>query len=147
MTSENEGTLNVQKESDVNASADQVWDLLGDYNAIEDWHPAVVSSTLTGDGKTAGSRRVLALPGDAKIIEDLVSHSDDGMSYSYRITEGPFPITDYVSTILVEADGDESCKVTWSSTFNASGVSDQEAIGIITGVYEAGLESIQQRFA
>ena len=146
MTPENEGTLSVQREIDVSTSAGQVWDLLGDYNAIEDWHPAVVSSTLTGDGETAGSRRVLSLPGDVKIIEDLVSHNNDDMSYSYQIIEGPFPITDYESTIRVEYAGNESSKVIWSSTFKASGVSDKEAIGIITGVYEAGLDSIQQRF-
>ena len=34
----------------LNASAVEVWKLIGDFNALPDWHPAVENSELTEDG-------------------------------------------------------------------------------------------------
>ena len=146
MSSANEGSLNVKKEVIVSAAAKDVWSLLGDFNSLEIWHPAVVKSSLAGDGKTPGSQRTLSLPGDATILEDLISHSDDEMNYSYRIVESPLPLADYVSTLQVEAVEDDSTRVVWSSAFNADGVSDEEAIDVVSGIYNAGLESIRKNF-
>jgi hypothetical protein len=36
--------------------------------------------------------------------------------------------------------------VEWTSTFEAVGVSDDEAITIIEGIYDAGLGSLKERF-
>ena len=146
MSSANEGSLNVRKEINVSAAAKDVWALLGDFNSLEIWHPAVVKSSLVGDGKTPGDQRTLSLPGDATILEDLISHSDDEMSYSYRIVESPLPLADYVSALQVEAVEDDSSRVVWSSAFNANGVSDKEAIDVVSGIYDAGLESISKKF-
>ena len=51
------------------ASADKVWDLIGGFNALPDWHPAIEKSEIEGDG--TGSVRTLHLVGGGTITERL----------------------------------------------------------------------------
>lgn len=141
------GALEVQKEITVNASPETTWKMIGDFNHLDVWHPVVVASELTsGSNETAGAIRVLTLGNGAAITEKLLSHNNGNNSYSYAITESPLPVTAYVSEISVSATDDGKSLVTWSSSFNAKGVEDQEAINTITGVYDAGLTSLQKHF-
>ena len=41
----------VSMQSAVNMSADELWKLIGQFNALPDWHPAVISSKLEDGGK------------------------------------------------------------------------------------------------
>ena len=41
----------VSMHSAVNMGADQLWKMIGQFNALPDWHPAVTSSKLTAKGK------------------------------------------------------------------------------------------------
>ena len=138
-----DGTLNVTKQINLDVSPSAVWAALGDFNGLNRWHPAVANSDLNGDGKNAGTNRVLTLGDGAKISETLVEYNDSDMSYTYTITESPLPVSEYVSTLKVEANDKGTTTVTWSSSFNASGVPDEKAIEIISGVYDGGLEALQ----
>ena len=140
-----EGSLSVKKGTVVDAPAADVWAYLRDYNAMEVWHPAIVDSFMVGDGMKQGSRRVLILSGDARIVEELTAFSDQKMTYSYKIIDSPLPVANYKSTLSVETSRRDS-KVVWQSTFDAKDVSDQEAIDFITGVYSAGLEAVKTHF-
>ena len=134
----------VRKGITVDAPSHLVWKLVGSFDGMDDWHPAVVNSVLVGDGVTPGSRRLLLLPGKVVIAEELLAYSADEMSYSYAIVDSPLPVEGYVSTIQIISKGDKDSQVMWSSTFRAKeGVSDQEAKDAITGVYTAGLNSIK----
>lgn len=140
-----EGSLSVKKGTVVDAPAADVWAYLRDYNAMEVWHPAIVDSFMVGDGMTQGSRRVLILSGDARIVEELTAFNDQKMAYSYEIIDSPLPLANYKSTLSVETSRKNS-KVVWQSTFDAKDISDQEAIDFVTGVYNAGLDAIKTHF-
>ena len=140
-----DGSLSVRKGIVVNAPAADVWAYLRDYNAMEVWHPAIIDSFMVGDGMTSGSRRVLILSGDGRIVEELTSFSDQKMTYSYEILDSPLPLANYKSSLTVETSRRDS-KVIWQSTFDAKDVSDQEAVDFVTGVYNAGLEAIKEHF-
>ena len=47
------------------ASADDIWKLIGSFNALPDWHPAVQKSEL----KDGGTERRLTLVGGGEIVE------------------------------------------------------------------------------
>lgn len=133
------GALSVQREATVDAAPATAWKLVGDFNGLDVWHPAVVNSTMKGTGIKAGATRVLTLGNGALIKEKLTAYSATRHSYTYAITESPLPVKNYSSTITVSpADGGKSL-ITWQSTFDASGASDDEAVKTIQGVYDAGL--------
>lgn len=129
---------------DVAASADTVWKLIGGFNSLPDWLPYIPQSETTEGGRV----RHLANPSGAAIVERLETFDNAARSYSYSIIEAPFPITDYRSTIRVEALPDRQvCRVHWSGTFTAAGVSDGEASKLFQGIYEDGLKALAVRFA
>lgn len=141
------GGLTVSKNVTVNASPETTWKMIGDFNHLDVWHPVVVASKLTsGDSQSAGAIRVLTLGNGASITEELVSSNNSLKIYTYEITESPLPIADYMSTISVTAAADGKSMVTWSSTFDAKGVKDAEAIKTISGIYDAGLNSLDKHF-
>ena len=140
------GALEVNKEITVNASPVTTWKMIGEFNHLDVWHPVVVASELTsGSSEMTGAVRVLTLGNGAAITEKLLSHSDN--SYSYAITESPLPVSDYVSEISVSTTEDGKSLVRWTSSFDAKkGFADEEAINTISGIYDAGLTSLQKHF-
>ena len=123
-------------------AADTVWQLVGGFLALPDWLPFIASSE-TAEG---GRLRKLTTVDGAVIVERLETFDNQARMYSYSITEGPFPVTDYLATLKVEAAGDSETLVTWSGRFTPDGVSDAEAQALFQGVYEGGLEALKGNF-
>ncbi len=135
----------VSMSMDLGAQGKTVWDLIGGFNALPDWHPAVEKSEIVGDGK--GSVRTLHLVGGGTITERLEQLDDEGKSYSYSILSSPLPVANYTSTIrLSEAADGSGCVVEWESDFQADGAPESDAIQAIEGVYAAGLENLKKMF-
>ncbi len=121
------------------APADQVWKLVGGWNALADWHPAIEKSEVEGGGEV----RRLHLVGGGEIVETLDHHDDGARTYSYEINSGPLPVANYRATITVR-DEEGGAKVEWSSNFEPSGASEGDAIATIQGIYQAGFDNLQK---
>jgi hypothetical protein len=90
--------------------------------------------------------RTLDLGGGASITEKLVAYDPVGHSYTYAITKSPLPVKNYVSVIRLTPAGDGKTLMKWSSTFDASGASDDKAKEAIGGIYDAGLGKVTSNF-
>jgi hypothetical protein len=127
------------------ASADKVWDLIGGFNALPDWHPAVEKSEVEGDG--TGSVRTLHLAGGGTITERLVQLDDAGRVYSYSILSSPLPVANYTGTIRLKESADGSgCALEWESDFEAAGAPEGDAVQVIQGIYQAGFDNLKKMF-
>jgi carbon monoxide dehydrogenase subunit G len=134
--------IQVSKSIDVDAPPAKVWETIGDFCGIGDWHPVVEKCELsTKNGKKL---RTLSLKGGGTLVEEQGYRDDDDMEYSYSIIDGPLPVENYNSTLEVEPEGAGS-KVTWSSTFNAKDVEDAKAEQAIADVYDAGLKGLAEK--
>ena len=131
----------VSMSTDLNVSADKVWKLIGGFNALPDWHPAVEKSELEEEGQ----QRRLSLVGGGTIIERLENVDEDSRTYSYTIADSPLPLTNYKSTIKVTGEG-ENCTVEWSSDFAVAGTSEGEGMEAVRGIYQAGFDNLQKMF-
>lgn len=140
------GKLIVSEEVTLNGSADQVWQAIGAFGGLYTWHPAIVSTALTGTGSNAGDTRILTLGDGATVTEVLVDHDDGTMQYSYVIMVSPLPVQNYFSTLEVVPKGENGATVVWSSTFDANGASDEEAIEVISGIYKGGFTALTETF-
>ena len=60
------------------ASAHQIWNLIGGFNALPDWHPAVERSEL----EEGGTVRKVTLVDGVTILEKLEYHSDESRECS-----------------------------------------------------------------
>lgn len=134
--------LEVTKTATIAASPDTVWKTIGGFCGISDWHPVVEKCELADKGSK--KQRTLTLKGGGTLLEEEQARDDKGMSYTYTILEGPLPVADYKSTIMVAKDGSGS-KVTWSGNFKSKGAPDDKAQEAIGGVYDAGLKGLAEK--
>ncbi len=140
-------TRHVSENMAIPGPATAVWALLGDFNGLYRWHPAVVDSQLEGERTQPGSLRTLTLADGAKLQEALISLDDTNMHYRYRITAGPLPIREYESEIAITDDGNGHCTVSWQSSFQANGVPAGDAEQIVRDIYRSGLQQLAALFS
>jgi len=125
------------------ASAETVWGLIGGYDALSEWHPAVERSVLEAGGRI----RRLSLRGGGTLLERQQAFSERERSYAYSIEEGPLPVAQYRSTLSVRDRGaGRGCEVYWSGDFAPAGASESDAVAVIRGIYRAGLDALAKRF-
>lgn len=124
---------------DLPIPAEDIWNVVGGFGSLPDWLPYIPKSELSDGGRT----RHLANPDGSTIVEKLIAFDEKDRSYTYHIVEGPFPVTDYYSTIkVVETDGGKASRVEWSGEFTPRGVSDQEASKFFQEMYDGGLKAL-----
>jgi lambda repressor-like predicted transcriptional regulator len=133
----------VSSATELPVPAATVWAVIGNFNALPDWHPAVAKSELKKDD--GGTLRKLSLVGGGTIEEKLEQIDDKERLYTYSILAGPLPVSNYTATLRVR-DGGKGCKVEWSSEFDAKGAPESDAVAAISGIYEAGFENLKKMF-
>jgi len=122
-----------------------VWAVIGGFNDLAKWHPAVARSEEAQEG--AATIRRLTLQGGGTIVERLEGQDNQKRTYTYSIIEGPLPVAGYTARLHVEEHPDgKSCTVEWSSEFTPSGAPEPEAVKVIRGIYEAGFGSLRKMF-
>ncbi len=136
--------VNVEMKTSVNASAQDVWQVVGDFSKLHKFVAAV--SECVADSSEVGAQRTLTLQDGALLVERLESIDHDAKTLEYSIVSGPLPVANYRSKMEVREAGTEKCEVHWSSSFDASGASEEEAKGIIEGVYSMGFSGLKEIF-
>ena len=133
-----EDIVTVTRSVSVDAPADEVWRLIGDFHGIDRWHPAVATS----EGASIGHEqfRMLTTANGARILEHLIDQ--DTHSYTYSIVRSPLLVANYEARLGVKSSGAQT-KVTWKSSFIPKAkIAGQE----IASLYEAGLGAVAEHF-
>ena len=136
--------------ADVAAPPEEVWAVIGAFQEMG-WHPAVASTEGEG-GEEPGATRMLTLGAlDGPTIAEVLDGHDEGMmTYSYRIKEvAPtvLPVEDYASELSVRPLDEGGSRVEWSGAFYpAASMTNEAAMAGVTGVYQAGLDVLVERF-
>ena len=123
-------------------TADKAWQLVGGFDSLPDWLPFIVNS----EAMEGGRLRKLTTADGAVVIERLEAFDNAARTYTYSISEGPFPVTGYRATLQLESVGENETLVTWSGSFTPDGISDSEAEALFRGIYEGGLTALQANF-
>jgi NADPH:quinone reductase-like Zn-dependent oxidoreductase len=131
----------------IDAPIEAVWAALRDFNAHDQWHPAVGESHVEG-GRAPdeiGCVRNFRLQNGAHIREQLLTLSDRDHTFTYCILDAPIPLNGYVATVTLKrvTDGNRTFW-DWRSRFDAP----RELAGALTRmvgeeVYDAGIEAIR----
>jgi hypothetical protein len=129
--------LFVSETTTLSAPATEVWELVGDFGAIADWHPWVPNCMLSSDGRT----RTIDL-GETKAVEVLLTAFDEELSHTYTVEQGPMPIKNYRATLSVSALP-KGCRLTWEAKFEP--LHDSAAVQI-ERFFKKGCEALDARF-
>ncbi|MDP6237330.1 MAG: SRPBCC family protein [Alphaproteobacteria bacterium] len=131
--------LNVKKSASFKASADEVWHVINEFGSLQKWHPWFADSTLYTEN--GALHRLIVASDGAWVVESLEAYSWAGKSYTYSIVDGVFPIANYTATIAVSESGTGST-ITWSSSFDAAGMADEEVVKLVIDAYQTGFKGI-----
>lgn len=103
------------------APADKVWNLVGGFYPIDQWHPDIsISEVPEGQAGISEVRRKLTFPGQDPTWEELVFMDNENMHYKYKWHKGTWGelVQKYHADIqIIETKLGESCLMKWSSTF------------------------------
>jgi len=135
---------------ELGSPADTVWNLVGNFNGLPDWHPRVKASVLHPLPGGVGRRVTIegAVGGRRELHERLVSHDYPRREYVYTIIAGPTPRRDYVGRLRVLPKGAERCVVEFHGQYQAApGVSDAEATERLRAFYGVAFDNLQTLFS
>lgn len=132
----------VSLQSELGVPADVVWEMVGKFNAIGQWHPMVERSQTEGNG--TGATRKLKLLGGGAIVERLEHVSNMERLYLYSVVDSPFPVSNWVAEVRVCDRSDGTSTVEWSSNFTPIGADEIDAVKAIQGVFQAGLDNLKR---
>ncbi|MFD7449458.1 SRPBCC family protein [Kitasatospora sp. NPDC059827] len=133
----------------VEAPAERVWDLIGDFHALGEWHPHLPTSRLGNalTGNAIGAVRVFEFDG-VVLNEMLVAYDDEARAYTYSFPDGTFHFDRYRATLRVTPVTELNTSfVEWSVTYDIEAEHRKESTERVHGVFTAGLAALRERFA
>jgi polyketide cyclase/dehydrase/lipid transport protein len=133
--------ITAKKRTEAPGLPPEIWAVVGEFCAIQNWHPAVAKCEETKEGDV--TFRTLTLKDGGKIKEKLTG--TEATAYTYEIVESPLPVKNYKSKLWLEVDDEpDRTVIYWQSDFDANGKSDEEAKKIITGILGDGVKGIKK---
>jgi hypothetical protein len=143
MSNETEKNWRVVQTVELNAAAEEVWDLVGGFFTIHLWHPDISKTEIPEDQTSQHEiRRILTFPGQPVTVEQLVFIDNPNFYYRYKWHAGPWGemVKNYHAEIkVVEIEIGKRCLVQWSSTF----VYTEDAL---TQFYLNGFNALKKKF-
>ena len=132
----------VREETELGASPDEAWKLIGDFVGFIEAMGVPVES----EGQGIGALRKISM-GPEPVVERLEERDEDAKRIVYSIVSGPIPVANYRSTMQLEAAGEGRSKLTWHGTFDpAPGVTEDIAVTTVKAIYGGGIAALQGRF-
>ena len=130
----------VEDSTDLPASPETVWALIGPFGGM--WHPLIATLTLTGTG--IGQLRTINTIDGKEMIERLEAVDDSTRFYRYGGVSG-VPAANYTGILSVKPKG-TGCSVVWHAEYLADGQPDIIVKIIVTTLLKTGLDSLKKRF-
>ena len=139
----------------IDAPADEVWAMAGDFGGIQRWSPGTESSRLiVRDRNETGAIRLLRRRSDGtQVTEKLLDYDPANRRMAYTYVDGVVRATDYFSELLVKDAGNSRSVVEWRGRFKRlaywtddppAGQDDKAALDFLNGAYKTGLESLKK---
>lgn len=134
----------VKVSESVAAPAAKVWELLGDFGGVAKWGGTMLQScTVKGSG--VGAVRTIGLPGGMSIEERCEAYDAARRVLTYSIVgKSPLPLRGYVSSCRVVETGPNECRVDWEGRFEPEGVPEEQAQGMVRGIYTGGIAGVRK---
>lgn len=133
--------MNVELEQVVHASTQEVWDIVGEFGDLDQWHPLVPNCSLNDDGTI----RTIDTP-PTPAVERLIRENPDERWHEYTLDDGPMPIRTYRAIVGVREESDERCVLYYQAECEPDGVGEAKLRQILTSFFSAGFTAVAESF-
>jgi Polyketide cyclase / dehydrase and lipid transport len=140
--------IQIYVSSVIDATPDNVWARIRDFNALPQWHPVIADSRIENNQPSdrVGCIRHFHTRDGGMIREKLLALSDYDFTCVYEILESPMGVDNYIATIKLTpiTDGGR-CFAEWSAEFDcAAGREAELTQSIGQGVFQAGFDALKR---
>lgn len=97
----------------VPSDAKSVWEVVGNFGRFDAFIPALASIEVTGTGVRSVRKKLFKENGDM-VIEQLNSRDDQALYMTWSLIYTTLPIGNLWAAMTVVAEGEGSCKATWT---------------------------------
>jgi len=124
----------VQVQEELPSDVNKVWQLLRDFGNIKAW---ATGNVVKIEGSGVGMIRHIEFDLD-KVVERCEAHDDDNMTFTYRLLESPWPMSNYVATVILTSAGTGETLIEWSSSYQAEPEQAEAVRNLIESTYRMG---------
>lgn len=143
--------IRIYVSSIIEASADNVWSRIRDFNGLPVWHPAIADSRIENQepADRVGCIRHFHTREGGMIRERLLALSDYDFSCTYEILESPMGVENYVATLkLIPVTDGDRCFAEWTAEFDCQDSRERELTDLIgNGVFQGGFDALKRHFS
>lgn len=143
--------VRVEESAIIDLPIGDVWEVLRDFNAHDNWHPAVADSNMQNGASsdTVSGIRDFTLVTGERVCERLLKLSDKNYSFSYSITESDVPLYNYIATVTLRpVTLSDQTYWSWTSRFDTPAGQENEFHELVSkGIYRAGFQGIRDFLA
>lgn len=126
-----------------NISPDEIWQPIGQFNALPDWQPAVQGSRLEDHGQA----RRLSLLGGGEVVARLEISAEKERLYRVSSLRSQLPVANYTATLRARDDGAGRALVEWSSESEpTAGAPGNDPLKAVQDCAQAGLDNRKKTF-
>jgi mxaD protein len=146
--------LRVEQSIEINAPADEVWEVAGDFVGISRWLPTIASGRMIlGKNRESGSIRELTRMNGTKVEEKLLEYDSAQRTFTYTYVGGQPAASHYFATMKVDDVGGGKSRVKWKASFKRldywtdqppPGQEDETLLKAFNRVYTLGLETLKK---
>ncbi|HEX4984850.1 MAG TPA: SRPBCC family protein [Burkholderiales bacterium] len=140
---------------DIDAPADAVWAVAGDFGGIQRWAPGTESSRLVLHARNeTGAIRLLRRRSDGtQVTEKLLDYDPYNRRMAYTYVDGVVRASDYYSELAVKDLGGGRSRVEWRGRFRRlaywtddppPGQDDKAVLDFLNGAYVSGLAGLKK---
>jgi len=123
---------------------DTLWNEIGAFGSVGDWHPLLDSVELLGQG--TGAMRIAHAKEGAEQAERLQTLDPERRLYRYTMEQTSMPVCDYRGEFRIDPAGDAASVVVWSAQFELTPDGDGRTVESVRHFLHAGTESLRHRF-
>ena len=135
----------------IDASSENVWARVRDFNGLPQWHPGISDSRIENSEPSdkIGCIRHFHTREGGMIRERLLALSDYDFSCTYEILESPMGVANYVATLkLTPVTDGNRCFGEWSAEFDCDEGRERELTDSIGGgVFQGGFDALKRHFS
>jgi len=141
--------VHVYRSTIIEASRSLVWEVIRDFNALPDWHPAIADSKIEDGMKSADINcvRNFNLRDGGNIRERLLDYSEAKCLQKYAILESPMELENYVATIrLFPITDNNYCFAEWFADFDCRSTVEHDLTTLVgDGVFQGGFDALKTK--
>ena len=154
MTSTNRPVLHHKDQITLNASPQEAWDTIKNFDSIHAWHPICEGTILlVGENNKPLAVREFQIKGGGFVMSELLEFDETKKWFKYRIIKTSAPLRGYVGEMQVIPAEEGGSVVMWSAEFQRPdetpkpGEGDVDTENLVKGIFQAGLGNLPVMFS